>query len=188
LKKIYGQKQAGRVWNQYPTNKLIGTLGFTQSKTDECIFYKGKMMYTLYTDNSILAGPEQEEIKQIIIELKKAKLNITKEGNLEDFLGVRIKRIKDGTVYLTQPHLIDQILKDLRLNNDNVTTKPIPASSSRLLLRHSNSEAFDKSFDYRLVVRKLNYLEKTMRSNTSYTTHQCARFTSDLKKEHGNDI
>jgi hypothetical protein len=29
---IYGQKQAGRVWHQYLVKKLIGTLGFTQSK------------------------------------------------------------------------------------------------------------------------------------------------------------
>jgi hypothetical protein len=63
LRNIYGQKQAGRVWNQYLTNKLIGTLGFTQSKTDECVFYRGKTMYALYTDDSILAGPDKEEIK-----------------------------------------------------------------------------------------------------------------------------
>jgi hypothetical protein len=123
-----------------------------------------------------------------MIDLKKAKLNITEEGDLEDFLGVQIERKKDGTVHLTQPHLIDQILKELRLDDDNVTTKPIPASSSRLLSRHSNSEAFDKSFDYRSVVGKLNYLEKTTRSDISYITHQCARFTTDPKKEHGNAI
>ena len=111
---IYHQKQAGRVWNQYLTNKLIGTLGFTQSKTDERVFYRGKMMYALYTDDSILTGPDKKEIDQSIIDLKKAKLNITEEGDLEDFLGVRIERKEDGSVHLTQPQLIDQILKDLR--------------------------------------------------------------------------
>jgi hypothetical protein len=60
LRNIYGQKQAGKVWNQYLTNKLIGTLGFTQSKTDECVFYRGKMMYVLYTNNSILVGADKE--------------------------------------------------------------------------------------------------------------------------------
>jgi hypothetical protein len=109
LRNIYGQKQAGRVWNQYLTNKLIGTLGFTQSKMDECVFYRGNTMYALYTNGSILAGPDKEEIKQVMIDLKKAKLNITEAGDLEDFLGVQIERKKDGTVHLTQPHLIDQI-------------------------------------------------------------------------------
>ena len=56
-KNIYGQKQAGRVWNKYLTKKLIDNLGFTQSKIDECVFYKGRTIYALYTDDSILAGP-----------------------------------------------------------------------------------------------------------------------------------
>ncbi len=35
---LYGQKQAGRVWNQYLVEKLQ-SIGFKQSKVDECIFY-----------------------------------------------------------------------------------------------------------------------------------------------------
>jgi hypothetical protein len=46
-KNIYCQKQAGRVWNNYLTKKLIDKLGFTQSKIDECVFYRGKTMYAL---------------------------------------------------------------------------------------------------------------------------------------------
>jgi hypothetical protein len=56
-KYVYGQKQAGRVWNQYLVNKLTKELKFEQSKVDECVFYHGKTMYALYTENSILAGP-----------------------------------------------------------------------------------------------------------------------------------
>jgi hypothetical protein len=36
---IYGQKQAGRVWNQYLVSKLVKELDFKQSKVDECVFY-----------------------------------------------------------------------------------------------------------------------------------------------------
>ena len=89
-----------------------------------------------------------DKINEIISDMRKAKLDITKEGELEDFLGVNIDRKADGTIHLTQPHLIDQILDDLRLNGDNVTTKKTLASSSRLLSRHSDSEAFDNSFNY----------------------------------------
>jgi hypothetical protein len=38
------------------------------------------------------------------------------------------------------------------------------------------------------MIGKLNYLEKTTRSDISYITHQCARFTSNPKKEHGQAI
>ena len=40
LKNVYGQKQAGRVWNDYLTGKLLG-LGFKRSLIDECVFYRG---------------------------------------------------------------------------------------------------------------------------------------------------
>jgi hypothetical protein len=95
-------------------DKLIKKVGFVQSKVDECVFYHGKTMYILYTDNSILAGPDEREINKIIKEMRQVKLDITVKGDLQDFLGVNIERKADGTIHLTQPHLIDQILKDLR--------------------------------------------------------------------------
>ena len=35
---IYGQKQAGRVWNQHLVTRLKG-IGFKQSRIDPCVFY-----------------------------------------------------------------------------------------------------------------------------------------------------
>ncbi len=72
---IYGQKQAGRVWNQYLVDKLVRELKFVQSKHDDCVFYRGTTMYALYTDDSILAGPDKAEIDQIIKEMQEAKLD-----------------------------------------------------------------------------------------------------------------
>jgi len=186
---IYGQKQAGRVWNQYLVRKLVKDLGFQQSAVDECVFYRGSTLYVLYTDDSLLAGPDKKEIDKIIDELqRKAKLSITVEGDLADFLGVSIDRRTDGTIHLSQPHLIDQILEDLRLNGTNVKSRSTPAASSKLLTRHSDSESFDNSFNYRSVIGKLNYLEKATRSDIAYAVHQCARFVSDPKKEHGDAV
>ena len=80
-------------------------------------------MCALCTDDSILAGPDQDEINQIIKEMKQAKLDTTEEGDMQDFLGVNIERKPDGSIHLTQPHLIDQILQDLRLDKDEVLEK-----------------------------------------------------------------
>ena len=56
-KNVYGQKQAGWVWNKYLLVKLASAeVGFIHSKQEECIIYKGNAIYLLYTDNSILAG------------------------------------------------------------------------------------------------------------------------------------
>ena len=51
-KNLFGQKQAGRVWNQHLVNKLK-EVGFIPSEIDECLFYKGKSVFVLYTDDSI---------------------------------------------------------------------------------------------------------------------------------------
>jgi hypothetical protein len=143
----------------------------------------------LYTDDSLLAGPDKEEIDRIIEQLQsKAKLSITVEGDLADFLGLSIDRRPDGTIHLSQPHLIDQILEDLRLNKANVKARLTPAASSKLLTRHSDSKPFDNWFNYRSLIGKLNYLEKATRRDIVYAVHQCARFVSDPKKEHGDAV
>jgi hypothetical protein len=188
---IYGQKQAGRVWNQYLTSKLKNELGFKQSKIDECIFYRGKTLYMLYTDDSLLAGPDNNEIEQIIKDLKKAQLNITDEGDIQDFLGVNIDSRPDGSVHLTQPHLIDQILKDLKFPDEGkgkVLDKHTPAKSSEVLKRDKDGPDYDKSFNYRSIIGKLNYLEKGTRSDIAYIAHQCARFTEEPKESHAKAL
>lgn len=186
-KNIYGQKQAGRVWNQHLVNRLK-SIGFIQCKSDECVFFKGNAVYALYTDDSILAGPDPDELDRIIEEMKQAKLDITVEGDLADFLGVKITRKSDGTYHLTQPHLIDSILKDLRLDGNDTKIKDTPALSSRILTSHPESPDFDNNFHYRSVIGKLNYLEKCTRPDISYAVHQCARFTINPKEEHGKAI
>jgi Reverse transcriptase (RNA-dependent DNA polymerase) len=187
LKNIYGSKQAGRVWNRHLVDKLL-LIGFVQSAHDPCVFYKGKAMYVLYTDDSILAGPDEQELDAIIEEIKSTGLKITSEATLDDFLGVNIDRRDDGTVHLTQTRLIDSILADLGLDKPNVAAKDVPCASSKLLTAHPRSPPFDRHFDYRSVVGKLLYLEKCTRPDLAYAVHQCARFAADPKYEHGQAV
>jgi hypothetical protein len=37
---------------------------------DVCVFFKDRMMYVLYMDDSILAGPDQKEIEQTVQQMK----------------------------------------------------------------------------------------------------------------------
>ena len=46
-------------------------------------------MCTLYTDNSILEGLDPTGTDDILRQMRKAKLDITGEGTLEAFLGVK---------------------------------------------------------------------------------------------------
>jgi hypothetical protein len=63
-KNLYGGKAAGQIWNQYLVKKLK-KIGFNQSEVDECVFFHGNVVYVLYNDDSILAGPDKaDQIRQ----------------------------------------------------------------------------------------------------------------------------
>jgi len=191
-KNIYGKKQAGRVWNDYLVAKLK-KIGFVQSRINPCIFTRGKTLYALYTDNSILASPSEKEINKIMEDMQAIGLGITDEGDVKNFPGVKIEKkvSPDGqpTIHLTQPHLINSTLKDLvQLDHETTSSKPTPMSSSRILFRHSGSKPFDGHFHYRSVIGRLEYLLACSRPELAYFVHQCARFLSDPKVEHGKAI
>lgn len=184
---LYGGKDAGRTWYLYLANKLESELGFTKSEHDDCVFYRGSMIYVLYTDDSIIVGPDQKEIDETVKQMMNV-LDITIEGTLTDFLGVNIDRRSDNSIKLSQPRLVDQILQDLKLDQENVNTCETPALSSKLLSRHQDSRPFDNSFNYRSVIGKLHYLVAGSRSEIAYAVHQCARFSQDPKMEHAKAV
>ena len=184
---LYGQKQAGRVWYMYLCKRLITKAGFVQSKHDECLFFRGKVMYTLYIDDSLLGAPTCHELDKAIKAIKDAKLQITLEGDLADFLGVKIERKSPKEMIFTQPHLIDDILNDLGLKHVK-DGKETPTASSQILTQNDNGTDHDKSFHYRSVIGKLNYLEKATRPDISFATHRCARFVADPKKSHARAV
>ncbi len=139
----------------------LKSIRFHQCQSEECVFAQGKAIYVLYMDNSILIGPDLKELDKIIEDMKKVGLDLTVEGDISDFLGINIQCHKDSKVNLTQPHLIDSILKELGLQADNAKAKSTPAASSKLLGCHDDATPHNESFHYRRIIDKLNYLEKS---------------------------
>jgi hypothetical protein len=115
-------------------------------------------------------------------------LNITVEGEISDFLRVQIDRINENTFNLSQPHLINDVIKELRLEGQNVAIKRTTGASSKTLCRHLDSPPFDGHFNYRRVVGQLNYLEKCSRLDISCAVHQAARFVSNPRIQHGKAL
>ena len=89
---------------------------------------------------------------------------------------------------MSQPHLIEQVIKDLGLNHDKILSKPIPEASSKILYAHKESPPFYDYFQYISVIGKLNYLERSCRPDIVYIVHQCARFSTDPRREHGKAL
>ena len=145
-------------------------------------------MYILYIDDSIITAPTLKEIDEAFQAIKSTDLNVTEEGDVQDFLGVNITRENDGSIHFKQPLLIKQILDDLRLHEIDGRIREIPAKASKILSRHSHSTPHDRPFNYRSIIGKLGYLEKGSRPELAYIIHQCARFRVSPKIEHARAL
>jgi hypothetical protein len=191
-KNLYGQKQAGRVWNQYLHDGLVAR-GFVQSDVDMCVYYRKSVVLMVYVDDGIFIGPKQADIDEAYKLLAQQFTDknglshrayiMTDEGELADYLGVRIDRLPNGLIKLSQPHLIQQILNDLNMNEATKHQKT-PAASSVKLNRDLHSPPYKDEWHFRSVVGKLNFLEKSTRVDIAYAVHQCARFAADPKESH----
>ena len=77
-----------------------------------------------------------------------------------------------GILHLAQPHLIKGILNDLRLADPGMATKTTQAAITIPLWTFERVDGpFDNHFHFRSVIRKLNYLKKSTRTNISYATY-----------------
>ena len=114
IKNLYGQKQAGRVWNKY-LHEGLSEIGFVPSKLEPCLYYREKVTLLVYIDDCIMFSPTEKELGKVVEEMR----NSSKKFRVEDlrdvkvFLGIQVIKHKDGSIELTQPQLIESILKDL---------------------------------------------------------------------------
>ncbi len=121
-KNIYSQKQAGCVWNSFLVHKLL-SIGFTTSLIDDCVFYRDGIIFMVYMDEGILLGDDDSNLQQAIKDIQDIELNIEDQGHPADYVGVNIRKLRDGSYEFTQRTLIDSIISDVGLKDAKV--KPV---------------------------------------------------------------
>ena len=138
---VYGQKQAGRVWNKY-MNQGMKEIGFTPSSFDPCLYYRGSIIFLVYINDCIIFGPDSSSIDTVVEDLQACshRFTIDNQGDIGDFLVIQVTRFLDGYVQLTQPQLIEAIIKDLHLQSGS-NTKKTPAVPNNLL--HKDTDGLD---------------------------------------------
>jgi hypothetical protein len=185
LANIYRQKQAGCVWNNYLVTKLW-EINFKQSLIGDCVFYLDNVIFIVYVDDGIFLGPLDQQLRDIINELRNIKLSIEDQGHPADYVRVSIKKLKNGVIELTQRALIDSIISDVALSDSKV--KAVPAKVSEILHACLDKPPFLLNFGYHSVIGKLNYLAQTTRPNIVYATHQLTKYSSNPREPHGKAV
>jgi hypothetical protein len=171
---IYGQKQAGRVWNSFLVDKLL-SIGFTPSLIDDRLFFRDDIIFMVYVDDGIFLGYDDSKLQDAIKEIQDLGLNIEDQGHPSDYVGVNIKKLQDESYKFTQHALIDSIINDVGLEDAKV--KPVPAKVSLQLHAFNDETPFNLNFNYKSAVGKLNYLAQTTRPDIMYATHQIAKYS-----------
>jgi hypothetical protein len=184
-KNIYDQKQANRVWNSFLVDKLL-SIGFTSSLIDDCVFFRNDIIFMVYVDVGIFLGNDDLKLQDAIKEIQHLGLNIEDQGHPADYVGVNIKKLRDGSYKFTQRALNDSIINDVGLKDAKV--KPVPAKVSLQIHAFKDEPPFDLDFNYGSAVGKLKYLAQTTRPDIMYATHQIAKYSSDPRQSHGKAI
>ena len=189
IRNIYGQKQGHKVWGDF-LHRGLTKASFEQSKVDPCLYYREGLIFLVYLDDCLLLSPSDKLIDQGIHDLCTAEphFNMEDQGTVNDLLSIQVKHKKNGEITLTQPQLIASILNDLQLNKSNVITRKTSCLSTVILHKDEKGQPMTNEFNYRSVIGKLNFLEKSTRPDIAYAVHQCARFSSDPKQSHADAV
>ena len=188
-KNLYGAKQGSRVWFNF-LKQGLRKRGFKASKTDPAVFYKGNTIFIVYVDDGILIGPDEDEINGIIESIKK-DYALTDEGDLNEYLGIKMER-KGKSRWLTQPALIRRILKAVNIPKERKGRKrrtPCTTNGrSAILSKDVGGPVRRKYWDYRSVVGMLNWLARSTRPDILFAVSQVGRFMAYPKKIHEDAV
>ena len=146
-KNLFGQKQAGRVWNQFLVQKLQD-IGFVPSKVDECVFYRGTTIFIVYVDDGLVLDTSGKNLDGFVQELRNADLDVDDQGDPSDYVGVNINKDPMGYLNFTQQALIDSIIEDVGLTKSK-RIRTTPGKSSQQLHAFANSQPFEEFHSFK---------------------------------------
>ena len=128
-KTLYGLKQAHRAWYER-LSKFLLKKGFKMKKIDTTLFIKTKENYMLlvqiYVDDIIFSTTTVSLCKEFS-KCMHSEFEMSMIGELNFFLGLQIKQLKEGT-FINQAKYIRDLLK--RFNMEEAKTMKTPMSSS----------------------------------------------------------
>lgn len=101
-------------------------------------------------------GPEEKDIDKCIQDMK-GVFNLTDEEDISDNLGIKVTKLTNSCISLTQSQLIDIIIAALNFAR-NTKAKDIMAVSASILQLDLDGEQFEGHWDFQSVVGKLNFL------------------------------
>ena len=114
-------------------------------------------MFFFYVYDGICLCPEKKEVAKALNDFKSTGLKLEDRRNISDYLGINFNYEKSGSITMSKPQLINQVLQAIN-QKPNAHLPPTPVVPSRLLRREEGNLPYDGGFQYRSFTGQLNYL------------------------------
>lgn len=187
LKALYGTKQGARCWWKHIDAILVG-MGFNSSQYDQLLYVYRRAhescIIWLHSDDAGVTGSSEELLDEVRDQLR-AKLMIKWERNLDQIVGVMVKRHDDGSFTLSQPGLTKKLFKSFLPDERQVKT---PMNLQKIPTSPDDQEEKVDADKYLSAIGTMNYLSVATRLDITYAVNYLARFSSDPRKQHWHAV
>ena len=131
-KTLYGLPESPQAFYDHVSLHLMSN-GYTRTQSDPCVFYlRNGDNFTVcfvHVDDFAIAATSQELIDSFMV-MMKTKYKIKVINELKGFLGMRIDYLTDGSIVLTQPAKIQEMLDEYNLQFFAGSLPTVPMSST----------------------------------------------------------
>ena len=114
MKCLYGLPKSGKLWYEHYTRNLIKE-GYAQSQYDPCLFYRINEHETtyicLFVDDTFVFSNTEVNLNTFLENMKKY-YQVSLDTTAESFLGIHFDHLTDGSVLMSQPKLLQKVLKE----------------------------------------------------------------------------
>ncbi|KAL4088858.1 hypothetical protein QTP88_023942 [Uroleucon formosanum] len=128
---LYELKKAPRCWNKKFKNMLM-IFDLKETKSDPCVFVRNKnnqlLIVIIFVDDGLIAATNNELV-DIMVKYLKDNFE-TKEGELDHFLGIKIDRRPDGSIFIHQSSYCKCILERFNMEKANILHIPLDPQHS----------------------------------------------------------
>jgi hypothetical protein len=169
MKKIYGLKQAGRLWHQMLSEKLQ-EVNYKQSSVDICLYYKimktTVILVGVYVDDLLVTSNDAKMLNEFF---EKMKTFASK------FLGIKIEHETPNSYSMSQRTMILNLIEQFGLNNAKPVGKPI--AEVVLSAEDINLLSTQETSLFRTMTGALLWIARCARPDIAFAVHQMTRRT-----------
>jgi hypothetical protein len=170
---LYGLKQAPCAWYGRLRSFLLSR-GFVMGTVDRTLFLlkhgNDLLIVQIYVDDIVFGGSPQNLVAKFADEMSR-EFEISMMGELQYFLGLQIKQVKNGS-FVHQTTYTKDMLRKFQMQDVNLMSTPM--GSTATLDADEDGEPVDQR-EYQSMIGSLLYLMVT-RPDIQFSVCLCARF------------